>query len=334
MNANVAISSITSTLSAEGFKAGMISAGSGAYTAVTTVGSVAFSFFKCYTLYNMYESAFSDILCLKTLRHGTSPYAAARIAWTGPDLERSGKEGEAGYYQTIRSDSPWAQRDQDRKAFYVVEDFSTDVSIQSLFSDYISTKITIKYYALRSSVTFFGSMLPLPKSWKARLIKGSVYVIENEPRFRVFGLLCPSVKFHINPNRIQISDDELSCSITSQEKDKIFLVRDRGGGEGALYTKHQFSVLDIGVLGIIKNGINRDIFKRIDKNRSQFLWGVAQLVVAAAFTALFFPGIIPGSWVIIAGVASIVALQRFGKLGVLAIALVLGPPILYAGAQF
>jgi hypothetical protein len=330
----------------------MIAVGSGAYTVMTTVGSVALPFFKCYALYSMYEAAFSDILCLKTFRHGTSPYAAAKIAWTGPDRSLAGKGGEANYIELVCGEqSYFAATDQERKAFYVLEDVNTNDRYPglSLPQNYLFPKLAGKQYAFKATFAFFSSMIPLPKSLKVKIISNVSKVICYIDRYGIFPLLsiplwtlCPTVKFHINPNRVEIPDERpfVFCPLEPRFQipskpavDSIEFHRDTYGGPGALWTKHQLSVWDIGLLGVITNGINRDIFKRINENRGQFLWGVAQLVTAVAFTAVFFPGLIPGGWVVVAGVASIVALERFGRIGYAARYLVFAAPLCFAAIQ-
>jgi hypothetical protein len=308
----------------------MAGLGAAVKTTISTSASVALKCFKFYTLYSMYESALSDILCLKTFRHGTNLYAVASITLTGPNHDLAGVGGEAAYLKTTTgTTSAWAARDQALKAFYVAEDVCTNNMASDSFFNYISTKMTVKYYALLSSAQFFGSMLPLPQSWKANLIAGTVAVIQSDPRIAVLGLLCPSVKFHMNPDEVQLNERAYQ-----QVENKINFYRDTpDAGEGALYTKYQFSVLDIGILGVLKNGINRNIFTRINENQGQFLWGVAQLVTAVAFTAFFFPEIVPGGAAVVAGVTAVVALGRFGELGVYAALAILGTPLVYAGFQ-
>lgn len=268
------ITALTSTITFEGVKSGAQVAASHALPALKVVGSVAKNCFKFYFLYSMYESALSDILCLKTYRHGTNPVARLKISLTGPDLDKAGKEGEAAYYQTVTGqDSEWAARDQARKAFYVADEI-----------------ITAKYYSLRSTSTWLCSMLPMPKSWKGNLTKEIVHEIESGKNggTAILGLACPTVKFHYDPERVG--------SRNYLREDAVEFYKDTpDAGSGAYYTQDQLSAWDTGLIGILKNGINTRVFKRIQDNPNQFLWGVAQLVAAVAFTVLFFPSVAPGS---------------------------------------
>jgi hypothetical protein len=282
------------------------------------IGNIALTSFSYYSCYFMLESALSDILCLKTYRHGTDPYAAVKITLTGVDLERAGKGGEATYYESTGRTSPFAARDQQRKAFYVAEDISSTKTGFDAIGDFFVNKCTPKYYALLSTTTFFGNMLPLPKSWKAAVIKGALEIINSDPRMLALALLCPTVKFHINPNRIGSE-----INFTNDTKD---------AGVGAMWTQHRFSVLDVGMLGILKNGINFDIFSRINNNRSQFVWGVAQLVTAVAFTAFFIPAAAP-NYAITALSTATLALEKFGEIGAFVGGTVACTAFLYAGFQ-
>lgn len=307
---------ICSTVSPEGIKSGSILLGAKAYQTMLVAKNIASKCFKVYALYSMYESALSDIFCLKTFRHGTNPYAAARIILTGPDLRRAGVDGEARFYRMAHgAESPWAARDRQRQAFYVVGEGHL---YGNIFLDYISTKLTAKYYALRSTAVLFGSLLPLPRSWKGNFTRLVVEIIESDIRTRLLGLFCPTVKFHINPNRI---DADLTFH------------QDEGAGAGALYTYDRFSVLDIGILGVLKNGINTDLPTRMWENKRQVLWGVAQLVVAVAFTAFYFPPLIPGSQLVVSSITSIIALREIGVVGELVRLVALGSPLFYAGLQ-
>jgi hypothetical protein len=324
----MSLSSVASVVMTETIKAGFITAACFMKHMVAKISPVANKFFVYYTLYSMYEAALSDTLCLKTFRHGTSPYAAARIAWTGPDLKRAGQEGEAAYYKTTTGyDSKWAARDQALQAFYVVEDVCSDNSGSAVWN-YIATKMTAKAYSLRSTVTFIGSLIPLPNSWKGGLIETIVQLIETDSRLGILGLLCPTVKFHLHPDRVE---DENTHYRTDNA---IRFQRDEpSAGAGALYTTDRFSVLDIGIVGVLKNGISSDMIKRIQENRNQFLWGIAQCVTAVAFTAFFIPGVIPGGWVVVSAATSILALERFGEIGAFAMLPTIGPFLFYAGFQ-
>lgn len=278
------------------------------------VGNVAGKCFKMYALYSMYELGLSDVFCLKTFRHGTNPYAAVRIILTGPDLRRAGLDGEARWYRMVNGEeSPWAARDQARQAFYVVGDSCQG---RNAIVEYLAPIANAKSYAVGSTAAFCASLMPLPQDLKGHSMR-LILMMRG-----VLLLLCPTVKFHINPNRIG--------------QDLRF---HRDGVEaGALFTYDRFSVLDIGILGVLKNGINQDLSRRMWKNKRQVLWGVVQLVVAAVFTVCYFSTLIPGSWVRVSAAASMLAsegvvTERFGQLGELVRAIIIVPALFYAGLQ-
>lgn len=102
----------------------------------------------------------------------------------------------------------------------------------------------------------------------------------------------PMLKFHINRNRIG--------------KDISFQDDTPDAGYAAKFTTDQLSVLDTGMLGILRNGINTDIFKRIKEHRGQFIWGLAQLVTAVALTAFYIPGIIPDREIVTKAVEQVI----------------------------
>lgn len=315
MHLDASMRFVVSAISIEGIKAGSILVGSKAYQTMLLASNIAIKFFKVYALYSMYESALSDIFCLKTFRHGTNPYAAIRILLTGLDLRRAGIDGEARFFRmAFGMDSPWASRDQQRQAFYVVGD---DYQNRNAFLDYIITKSVAKYYAMASTAAFFSALIPFPQRWKGKVTK---LMLMNP----LLNLLSPMVKLHINPNRIG--------------RDLTFHQDAMGGGLGALYTYDKFSALDMGVLGVLKNGINTDLPRRMWENKRQVLWGVAQLVVAVVFTVCLFPTLVPGSWVTVSSVVSMIAsqsmaLEKFGQLGAGLRAVVVAPSLLYAGLQ-
>jgi len=263
-----------------------------------------------YTIYSLFESAIADILCLKTFRHGTNPYAHLRINWEGPKYERAGKGGEADYWKARHgTSSPFANRDASNGGyFYVVEDWMSDDSLKSRFDfveSYISTKLTAKYYSLRSTIGFACSLIPLPRCVTKAVSGCAIELFENGVKhgeggfyLRAIGLMTPTVKFHVKPDTVKISPPVTPVVFFADptrdylENDKLLFARDgsdsgKGGNfEGALVTQYRFSVLDIGFMGILKNGVNSSLFNRIREHKGQCLWGVAQLVYAIAFTAL------------------------------------------------
>jgi hypothetical protein len=247
----------------------------------------------------MYEAALSDILCLKTFRHGTSPSAWLKIHFTGPDLERGGTGGEATFYPERGIQSTYAQRDKGR--FYAVQDHlethgrKEQSKPGSAFS-YIDNRGTVKYYALRSSVAYWSSWVPLPAFIKKPIVEGVVRVLENQdPRVKIFGLFSPTIKVHLDPDRVSYPGQ---LKKPSDPKHHFQADEYSGNDEafsGACYTKNPISVTDIGICGVLKNGLNTRVFERISENKGQFLWGLVQLVAAVALTALVFPGLLPGA---------------------------------------
>jgi hypothetical protein len=317
---------VSGNITLESLKVGFNIAATKVGEAVITIAPIAAESFKLYSLYSMYEAALSDMFCLKTFRHGTNPYAAFRITWTGPDLTRAGIEGEAAYIKGVTGkESRWAPRDQGLRAFYVFEDFapSRGTKMDDIFS-YCVTKVNAKWYSLRSTASFICSVLPLPSSWRGVLPHELVSMVESIRGATIFGALCPTVKFHLDPKRIN-----------SSAENAILLHPDTEGnaGAGAMYTRSQLSFTDCGVLGVLKNGLNRDLIDRISDNKTQFMWGLTQLVTAVAFTAYFFPAYVPGSWVVTSAVTSITALSRFGFLGDGVRFALSAPPIFYALLQ-
>ncbi|MGA8165535.1 MAG: hypothetical protein WB791_11050 [Waddliaceae bacterium] len=250
------------------------------------VAKVAQRVFKVYLLYNVYEAAFSDILCLKTVRHGTDPCAWLSIHLRGPDLSKggSGEGGEARFYREGGEEFPFAKNDKD--CFFVAEDYveTPGQGILKYIESYATTKSMIKYYGACSTSSLLVSWLPLPAFIKSPLIQGSL------------GLsmyISPSVKFRFDPaefklvgKREELSNDELKFC-----KDES--VGENGPLQGSLVTKYQFSVLDIGISGVIKNGLRTNFRERIPQHKGQFLWGLAQLVAAIALTVILYSASLP-----------------------------------------
>ena len=298
-------------------------------------------FFEYYPLYSLYESAFSNILCLKTFRHGSNPYALMRIGIEGNDPQRGGQGGEASWWLQVNGEkSPYADRDS--ACFYVVEDICDKTStydyraglkhktlhdskgsLLDFITDLYYTRIAVKYYSLRSNVSFFTKHLPLPFTWKANLMKLVVTTLEGSHKLLLLGsLISPTIKFHIHPNRIAVLQTrrELLCGrMYARYPNTIFFARDegstpRGAFAGALVTHQKFSVLDIGILGVLKNGLNLDAIKRIQENKGQFIYGVAQLISAIAITTFYYPRIIPSNFNILSLSQKIESLVRSPKI--------------------
>lgn len=276
---------------------------------ISKIGLVAAKvLFIYYPLYSLLESSLSNILCLKTFRHGTSPNVIARICIEGPDLSRGGIGGEANYFQSVLGvASPYAHRDKD--CFYVVEDVISSKENKNPFKfmfHYFVTKMTVKYYSLRTSCTYYISWLPMPAKWKAGLTSCTIHVVESDPRIAtLFSLIAPSVKFHLDPAKVTVISNREALPSDEGQNGQAYFARDgldsmeNNSFEGSLVTRHQFSVLDIGVIGVLKNGLNLSLPKRIWENKGQCLWGVAQLVCCVALFALMHPALIPGGTAIV-----------------------------------
>lgn len=301
MNIERRFGSITPVLTIDGAK----SAVSVVVPSLRVIGKVACSAFKLYSLYNLYEAAFSDILCLKTLRHGTDPYAALRITIEGPDHTRAGQGGEARAIEVITGErSSWHDSVVQKKEFFVVEDF-LDVPAESRLEtcwNYVRSRVTVKYYSRLATVGALGASLPLPLKIKKTVTQIIMHIVSNS-EMSFLGAITPTVKFHVDPSQVVIRDfrDE------THDPGKITFQRDgapalKGGDlQGALRTKHQFSVWDMGICGVVKNGLNRGLLSRISARPGQLMWGVAQLVAAVAFTVVLFPGVVPGGALVSAG---------------------------------
>jgi len=184
-------------------------------SALSMTTKIAGSVFGLYTLYSIYEAAFSDILCLKTFQHGTNPYAHLKISWEGPKYDYAGKGGEARYWKVANEkQSPWAERDAKEKPFYVVQGYLDEGhsgSISDYLSSFVATKVTCKWYALQSTVGFFGQFLPLHSKLRGVVTQKALHYLQNGHHYgdggkilKLIGLCCPTVKFHVNPDHVTI----------------------------------------------------------------------------------------------------------------------------------
>ncbi|MGZ3732229.1 MAG: hypothetical protein ACXU9U_00610, partial [Parachlamydiaceae bacterium] len=295
-----AVSGVFSTLSYESVKSNLYALGVQAVNnPVGVIRGVALNVLKTLAIYNLYEAALSDILCLKTFRHGTSPSGWLKIHFTGPDLERGGTGGEATFYAERGLQSPYAARDKGR--FYAVQDRleshrEKEQSKLGSAISYLENIGTTKYYALRSSIAYWSSWVPLPTSIKKPIIEGVVELLESpDPRVKIFGLFSPTIKIHLDPDRVsyprQINTPKMDVKHSFEADEHSEFGQPFSG---ACYTKDPISVTDMGICGVLKNGLNTRVFERILENKGQFLWGVVQLVAAVALTAFVFPGIISG----------------------------------------
>jgi len=301
-------------------------------SAVSMTTKIAGSVFGLYTLYSIYEAALSDILCLKTFRHGTNPYAHLKISWEGPKYSYAGKGGQARLWKVAHGvESPWAQRDATEKPFFVVPDWLDEGhsgSISDYFSSFVATKVTCKWYALQSTVGFFGQFLPLPSRLRGVVAQKALHYFQNGHHYgdggkilKVIGLCCPTVKFHVNPDPVLIIPYRTNYPynlLSLLKQDQLLFVADGSNAgfkeelEGALATKYRFSPLDIGFAGILKNGINKDLPNRVWEHKKQCLWGVAQLVYAVALTAFVVGYIAPTS--VFYGPSLMVAVTTFSEM--------------------
>lgn len=205
-------------------------------------------------LYQLYDSAIANMLCLDTLRHGTSLSSVVRINLQGAKPEMSPSS-------LIRVVSLYT--DFDDKSH----------SLGKKITAKLFTPLFTTYYSIRANARDFGSHLPEPTAPLGKVL----YLVIEFIASVALGIFSPTVKFRFTP----------------EEREERFLV-DKGDddakGSGSLYTTDEIETSHLGISGSLRQGLNSSLVGRIKTHPGKFVLGLAQLTAAVALTSIWVGG--------------------------------------------
>ncbi|MBA3957292.1 MAG: hypothetical protein H0X51_02695 [Parachlamydiaceae bacterium] len=214
-------------------------------------------------IFNLFDDAVANMLCLETYYHGTSPNGYHLIMKNGADPAFGGKEsGESGLHKALKM-----EKTTDRlSAFNCEKRFFVFGPKCPLFLKRFQPRV----YAIGGSTG---------ENWRdgfllEKIIRVVVSIIE--------GFCSPILKFRFLQSKtthFQVDDTFRGCN----PKNIV---------PGIHYTEEVISKDKIGLHGSLKVGFDGHLRERISKNRKQFALGLVQLVAAVALIGLFVFGAI------------------------------------------
>jgi hypothetical protein len=208
-------------------------------------------------VFNLFDDAIADLLCVHTYTHGTSPKCYNSIMKIGADPTRGGKGGESGLYEA----------------------FGTNHDLE--------VKLAGKESGWNCKGRFFVFPHQCPeliKRWQPRLYAIAACIGENctvkqsklEKGVMMVasffqGFCSPVLKFRFLPDEaVKFKGDE-----TFSDHPDI----------GA-FTEHPISPDHIGLYGSIYKGVNADWKNRIQQHPGQFVKGLLKLTASVALVVL------------------------------------------------
>lgn len=213
-------------------------------------------------IFDIFDDAIADLLCLRTCAHGTSPKCYHHIMKVGADPNCGGKGGETNFYKATgqklaEEDAKRLSKEQTgwdrRNRFFVCPHEAPP----------ILNRVLPRMYTFMAC---YGENYNGTKSRVAKLIVTVISVFEC--------LSAPIIKFRFG------SDSDIRF-----EFDQTFDVN-----QIAAFTKQHIPADHIGLSGSIRQGINRELANRIKQNPQQFSIGLVKLALSVGLLALAILG--------------------------------------------
>lgn len=213
-------------------------------------------------LFDIFDDAIADLLCLRTYTHGTSPKCYHNIMKVGADPNRGGKGGETIYYKATcqnlhEEDAANLSKEQtgwDRRNRFFVCPHEAPPILNRL---------------LPRMYTFMSCYGENYNDTKSRLVKILITIVS------VFeGLCSPIIKFRFR------SDNTVKF-----EFDQTF-----AENHIAAFTDQAIAADHIGLSGSLRQGLNRQLGSRIKQNPQQFCKGLMKLILSVGLVALAIVG--------------------------------------------
>lgn len=202
-------------------------------------------------IFDLFDEAIANILCLGTYRHGTSPRSYHNIMKIGIDPKYGGTGGENAYYTTLGRSNPGSSMPAD-----------SGWNCKNRFFAFLPEA--------QAFTKFFG-----PLSYSRGACIG-----ENTPdqyrlnrrrceRIATFQSYCtPTLKFRLGPNSpIKFTMDDTMPGTAG-------------------YTEQPIPASHIGLYGSLHEGVNTQWLGRIKQNPKQFCSGLLMLAGTVALVAL------------------------------------------------
>jgi hypothetical protein len=248
---------------------------------------------NAFTLFDLFDDALSDMFCLKTVTHGTSPKNYYSILSYGADPSQGGrpdKGEEAMYkYRGVKRDLYTAEntKNWDSKGrFYVFKDNNyappgAPCCIGPIVGS-IAKKMGPRMYAAQGSV---GELAISTGAGDGCLSKAAVNLGGIFSSF-----YSPTLKFRFLPEemaKFDFQDDKTEYVDSEKDANGNFINPDACA---AGYTEHAIPSDHIGLYGTLSRGFSGSLIDRIQADPWRFMQGLLKLITITALTALVVIG--------------------------------------------
>lgn len=213
-------------------------------------------------LFNLFDDAIADLLCLHTYTHGTSPKCYSNIMKVGVDPNHGGKGGESSFFEVFEINRAKAVESEGEKSGWNCKN--------RFFAFHYTCPEFIKRWQPRvySIVSCIGENCQAKQSkWKKYPMMG-ISLLQ--------GFCSPVLKFRFQPND---PNYHFEWDKTFSESRII-----------AAYTEQPISADHIGLYGSFHEGINQQWKERMKKHPFLLMRGVAKLATTVALVALAIAG--------------------------------------------
>ncbi len=204
---------------------------------------------------SLLDSGLSDLFCLETFTHGTSPSSYNSILKHGANPIFGGNGGETAFFVPGGNDKTAFFEPHTVNRFYVWDHQCRYYSWLPKMCGEIFRATQARLFAIKPSIA-------------RELEKGGGSL--RKCKGQVVGFVTPIVKFRFQP-----------------EESKQYFSNDEFFQPGiACFTDQEISRDHIGIIGTLKQGVNKKWFNRIRENPQQCLAGVTKIIIALALIAL------------------------------------------------
>lgn len=210
---------------------------------------------NAFFLFNLFDDAVADMLCLHTYTHGTSPKNYNSIMWYGTDPSQGGSGGESALYAAFGQDHDAIEANEKsgwncKNRFFVFPPECPEPM----------RRWQPRVYSIAACI---GENCSTEQN---RVIKGILIFASI-----IQGFCSPTLKLRFAPeDPIHFEWDQ-----TFSEASKL-----------AAFTEEPISPDHIGLYGSLHEGLNSKWFNRVSENPTLFIQGIAKLVTTVALTAL------------------------------------------------
>ncbi len=204
---------------------------------------------------SLLDSGLSDFFCLETFTHGTSPSSYNSILKHGANPTFGGRGGETAFFAPGGEDKTALFEPHTLNRFYVWDHQCRHHPWLPRMCGEIFRALHTRLFAIKAGIA-------------EELEKGDGSL--RKYKGQVVGFVTPTVKFRFQP-----------------EESKQYFSNDEFFQPGiACFTDQEISRDHIGIIGTLKQGVNKKWFNRIRENPQQCLAGATKIITALALIAL------------------------------------------------